>query len=118
MRFKVIWNSTRKCSAATIAGITRMGRKRKSRSSKRSKTARCWRGVQPYRSIGSLYKNKEIAADCTLLMTGTTTEATEPITWTREPHGKRVFYTSLGHPQDFKEPSFFATSGQRTFLGR
>jgi len=63
-------------------------------------------GVTPYRSIGSLYKNKEIAPDCTLLMTGTTEEATEPITWTREPNGKRVFYTSLGHPQDFKEPSF------------
>ena len=30
----------------------------------------------------------------------------EPITWTREHQGARVFYTSLGHPADFEEPGF------------
>jgi type 1 glutamine amidotransferase len=63
-------------------------------------------GVTPFRSVGSLYKNKGIASDCVVLMTGTSPEATEPVTWTRTHHGGRVFYTSLGHPQDFQEESF------------
>ena len=64
------------------------------------------RGVTPFVSVGSLYKNKGIADDCQVLMTGTSPEATEPITWTRLNRGGRVFYTSLGHPQDFQEESF------------
>jgi type 1 glutamine amidotransferase len=63
-------------------------------------------GVQPFRSAGSLYKNEGIAADTQLLMTGKNPEATEPITWTRQYRGGRIFYTSLGHPQDFTEESF------------
>jgi len=63
-------------------------------------------GVKPFRSAGSLYKNQGIADDCRVLMTGTSPEATEPITWTRMNKGGRVFYTSLGHQQDFKEDSF------------
>ena len=30
----------------------------------------------------------------------------EPVTWVRTFHGGRVFYTSLGAPGDFEEPSF------------
>jgi type 1 glutamine amidotransferase len=63
-------------------------------------------GVQPFRSAGSLYKNQGIADNTHLLMTGKNPEATEPITWTREYKGGRIFYTSLGHPQDFTEESF------------
>lgn len=63
-------------------------------------------GVTPFVSAGSLYKNKGIAADCRVLMTGTSPESTEPITWTRTHNGGRVFYTSLGHAQDFQEESF------------
>ncbi len=63
-------------------------------------------GVQPFRSAGSLYKNEGIARDTQLLMTGKNPEATEPITWTRQYKGGRIFYTSLGHPQDFTEESF------------
>ena len=63
-------------------------------------------GVQPFRSAGSLYKNQGLAADTQVLMTGTNPDATEPITWTRTYKGGRVFYTSLGHPQDFTEESF------------
>jgi type 1 glutamine amidotransferase len=63
-------------------------------------------GVQPFRSAGSLYKNAGLASDCQILMTGKNPEATEPITWTRKYKGGRIFYTSLGHPQDFKEESF------------
>jgi type 1 glutamine amidotransferase len=63
-------------------------------------------GVQPFRSAGSLYKNAGLASDCRVLMTGTIPEATEPLTWTREYKGGRIFYTSLGHPKDFSEESF------------
>lgn len=63
-------------------------------------------GVTPFRSAGSLYKNKGIAADCRVLMTGVSPESTDPVTWTRMHNGGRVFYTSLGHQQDFKEESF------------
>ena len=63
-------------------------------------------GVTPFRSDGSLYKNPSVSSDVTLLMTGTIPEHTEPITWTRDYKGTRIFYTSLGHPHDFAEPSF------------
>ncbi|MEX2113719.1 MAG: ThuA domain-containing protein [Pirellulales bacterium] len=62
--------------------------------------------VTPFSTRGSLYKNQGIADDVTLLMTGANPDTTEPITWTREVKGGRVVYTSLGHPDDFHEPSF------------
>jgi type 1 glutamine amidotransferase len=63
-------------------------------------------GVKPFRSVGSLYKNEGLAADNEILMTGTIPDHTEPITWTRTYKGGRIFYTALGHPQDFTEESF------------
>ena len=39
-------------------------------------------------------------------MMGSTPEGTQPVTWVRTFHGGRVFYTSLGAPGDFEEPSF------------
>ena len=55
---------------------------------------------------GSLYRNTPIADDTTLLLTGTSSDATEPVAWTRLHKGGRVFYTSLGHQQDFEEGNF------------
>lgn len=63
-------------------------------------------GVEPFRTAGSLYKNHGLADDCRVLMRGTSPESTEPITWTRNYKGGRVFYTSLGHQRDFQKPSF------------
>ncbi len=63
-------------------------------------------GVEPFRSVGSLYKNQGLADDTHVLLNGVSTESTEPIAWTRDYQGGRIFYTSLGHPQDFQEPSF------------
>jgi len=63
-------------------------------------------GVTPFRSAGSLYKNEGHAGDIEILMTGTIPEHTEPIAWTRAYKGGRIFYTALGHPQDFTEESF------------
>ena len=63
-------------------------------------------GVKPYASTGSLYKNPDISKDVTLLMNGAIPKQLEPITWVREYKSGRVFYTSLGHPDDFKNESF------------
>jgi type 1 glutamine amidotransferase len=63
-------------------------------------------GVQPFRSLNKIYKNPSPAADVTLLQTATGGGRTEPVTWVRERKEGRVFYTSLGVPEDFKNESF------------
>jgi type 1 glutamine amidotransferase len=63
-------------------------------------------GFTPFRSVGSLYRNTGLAPDCRVLLTGAIPEHTEPIAWTREHKGGRVFYTSLGHPKDFEIEAF------------
>ena len=63
-------------------------------------------GVAEFSSAGSLYRNTPISADTSLLMSASTGEHDEPVTWTRTHAGGRVFYTSLGHQEDFEEPSF------------
>jgi type 1 glutamine amidotransferase len=62
--------------------------------------------VTPFDSHGSLYQNTPIADDTTLLLNGHTNEHEEPVAWTRIQNDGRVFYTSLGHQGDFKEPDF------------
>ncbi|MBN2291013.1 MAG: ThuA domain-containing protein, partial [Pirellulales bacterium] len=42
----------------------------------------------------------------TVLMTAATEGKTEPVTWVRDYQGSRIFYTSLGHPDDFNQPQF------------
>ena len=64
------------------------------------------RGVSITESRGSLYRNTPIAPDTSLLLTGTTDEAQEPVAWTRVNRGGRVFYTSLGHQEDFEDEAF------------
>jgi putative heme-binding domain-containing protein len=63
-------------------------------------------GVNPFRSPGSLYRNTGLAPDVHVLLTGSIPGHTEPVAWTRMYNGGRVFYTSLGHPKDFKNESF------------
>ncbi|MDG2383632.1 MAG: ThuA domain-containing protein [Pirellulaceae bacterium] len=56
-----------------------------------------------------LYKVSPLADTTTPLMTGRVEgrEPHEPVAWINEPMGgARVFYTSLGHPQDFRLPAF------------
>jgi type 1 glutamine amidotransferase len=62
--------------------------------------------VEPFESPSKLYKNPQIASDAKLLLTGTIPEHTEPVAWTRERNGGRVFYTSLGGPEDFEMAVF------------
>jgi putative membrane-bound dehydrogenase-like protein len=63
-------------------------------------------GVKPFTSPGSLYRNSGLAADVHVLLEGTSAGHTEPLAWTRLHNGGRVFYTSLGHPDDFKNENF------------
>jgi type 1 glutamine amidotransferase len=63
-------------------------------------------GVNGFTSPGSLYKNTGLAKDVEVLLTGSIPDHTEPIAWTRIHNRGRVFYTSLGHPDDFKNAEF------------
>lgn len=55
-----------------------------------------------------LYKTSPLAPTATPLMTGRVEgrQPEEPVAWTNVQNGGRVFYTSLGHPDDFKLPLF------------
>jgi putative membrane-bound dehydrogenase-like protein len=64
------------------------------------------KGVGPLKGAGSLYKNPDLAPDVTVLLRGSIPAGTEPVAWVREKDGRRAFYTSLGHQDDFKNPAF------------
>ena len=63
-------------------------------------------GVTPFKSKGSLYKNTGLSKDVDILLTGSIPGHQEPVAWTRLHQGARIFYTSLGHPDDFKNDNF------------
>ncbi|HYH68121.1 MAG TPA: PVC-type heme-binding CxxCH protein [Urbifossiella sp.] len=64
------------------------------------------KGVAAFKSNGSLYKNAAVAQDVTVLLRGAIPKQDEPVAWLRERGNQRVFYTSLGHPDDFRDPNF------------
>jgi type 1 glutamine amidotransferase len=60
-------------------------------------------------SAGSLYKVSPLEKGATPLLLGTIPgQPAEPIAWTNEygPKRARIFYTSFGHPDDFKNTEF------------
>jgi nicotinamidase-related amidase/type 1 glutamine amidotransferase len=65
-------------------------------------------GVElPLLSNGSLYKAGPLGASATLLLIGTIPDQPpEPVAWTNRYKDCRVFYTSLGHPDDFQNAQF------------
>ena len=68
-------------------------------------------GVQPgrFQTFGSLYEVRPLAKGTTVLLNGTArgVAESEPVAWTHTgPGGGRVFYTSLGHPYDFRLTEF------------
>ncbi len=63
-------------------------------------------GIQDFVSKYSLYKTAPIAGDAKLLLTGTTSEGSQPVAWTRDQNGRRVVYIALGGVQDWKNPIF------------
>ena len=61
----------------------------------------------PFTSIGSLYKASPLTKSTRTLLIGTIPDkGPEPVAWTNRYRKSRVFYTSLGHPDDFKNPQF------------
>jgi type 1 glutamine amidotransferase len=67
------------------------------------------KGVSPlsFTSDSSLYKVMPLADACTPLLIGKWTDKPpEPLAWTNTHQGGRVFFTSLGSPDDFKLPQF------------
>jgi type 1 glutamine amidotransferase len=64
-------------------------------------------GVKLSSVADSLYRNEGHASDINVLWSGSIPgEPSEAIAWTREVNGGRVFYTSLGAQDTFKEPAF------------
>lgn len=65
-------------------------------------------GVEPsFVSKGSLYKVNPLASSTRpLLMGEIADQPAEPVAWVNLQGSSRVFYTSLGHPDDFANPSF------------
>ncbi|MGM0488731.1 MAG: ThuA domain-containing protein [Planctomycetota bacterium] len=65
-------------------------------------------GVKPaeWHSTGSLYYTSSVAKDATVLMTGSLDDRVEPLTWIRPYGNARIFYSALGHPDDFDQPAF------------
>jgi nicotinamidase-related amidase/type 1 glutamine amidotransferase len=66
------------------------------------------RGVQtPLTSRGSLYKVSPLAKSTTPVLAGSIPgQSPEPVAWSNQVGKSRVFYTSLGSPDDFESTSF------------
>lgn len=61
----------------------------------------------PFLSMGSLYKNNPLKPSTTsLLMGNIPNQAPESVAWTNTYKTSRIFYSSLGYPDDFKNPEF------------
>ena len=66
-------------------------------------------GIDPgaFHGNGSLYKVSPLAKLTVPLLMGSIPDTpAEPVVWTHTYHDGRVFYTSLGHPDDFKSEQF------------
>lgn len=69
-------------------------------------------GVKPWESRCARmvhYSFSDLADNTRVLLTGTDGAKSQPAAWVRTPKGEfrgRVFYTSLGLPEDFKEPNY------------
>lgn len=65
-----------------------------------------FKGVAPFGTEGKLYKNEHLADDAVVLMTAKSPAGEQPVTWTRQHRGGKVFYTSLGVQKDFENADF------------
>ena len=89
------------------------------------------RGVTPFAAKSWLYHVAPLHGPATLLLDGTAVNSerkqkldqfppVQPVAWTREHNGARVFFTTLGHPADFEEASMrrLTVNGILWALGR
>jgi type 1 glutamine amidotransferase len=74
------------------------------------------RGVSPFPARSWLYHVAPLNGETTVLLEGTAVNSnktaklaeyppTQPVAWTRKYKQSRVFFTTLGHPEDFAQPS-------------
>ncbi|MBT3202129.1 MAG: hypothetical protein HN350_19675 [Phycisphaerales bacterium] len=63
-------------------------------------------GVSPWTRAGKLYRNPKLAKGVKLLITGKSPSETHPAAWVRTIGKQRVFYTSMGLPDDFLNDMF------------
>ncbi|MFP6701316.1 MAG: ThuA domain-containing protein [Planctomycetaceae bacterium] len=62
----------------------------------------------PFPSKGALYQTGPLGNEATELLSGSIPgQKAEPIAWTNRYGKARIFYTSLGHEDDFKQPAFW-----------
>jgi len=73
------------------------------------------KGIPPFDTYGSLYKNPAIAQDTKLLLTGKAVKHSEPVAWTRFYRDGKIFYTSLGHQKDFRVDEFLRLLANAVF---
>lgn len=59
-----------------------------------------------WKSRGSLYRSVLVDPQARVLLEGSAEGSTYPTAWLRSYGTAEVFYTSLGHPDDFEEPNF------------
>lgn len=61
-----------------------------------------------FQVLSHLYKNPELPKEVTILMNARMEgrAEVEPVAWVNTARGRRVFYTSLGSPEDFEVPEF------------
>ena len=71
------------------------------------------RGVAPEFNVRSwLYEVAPLQGDALPLVLGVAVNpqgkdaSPQPVAWTKTYRGARVFFTTMGHPEDFREPSF------------
>lgn len=72
------------------------------------------RGVDPAMTLPSwLYTVSPLQGDCTPVLTGHAinpqngrNDGPQPVAWVKTHKGARVFFTTLGHPDDFRNESF------------
>jgi type 1 glutamine amidotransferase len=63
-------------------------------------------GIETWERTGKLYHNPDPARDITILLTSDSEDPPQPLAWTRLNRVQRVFYTSMGLPEDFENPTF------------
>jgi len=63
-------------------------------------------GVEPMIAEGEVYSGPRFSPDTTVLLTADSGQRVHPVAWTTRHEGGRVFSTSLGLDDDFREPGF------------
>jgi type 1 glutamine amidotransferase len=77
--------------------------------------------IKQWHSKGGIYKVAPLLdKGATVLLMGKVNDLVEPIAWTRNAGESKVFYISMGYPDDFKTPQFITllTSGIKWALDK